>query len=368
MSLPKYSDLVLQYIEAIQREKLVAIYGPSFEDNLAEIFPDNNFFMRFIELKLEEEFQDDLDKRFELEAKFKNNSLEAIVNVTRFEFSQYKALLNKTALIYNESVSQNISEHVPYSATLYSDEPDAEILIFSDLDKPIIFFHGGLFSANLMYCKLAIQLISGDKNDNLDYYASFLVKEDEETIKSFSLNAAYFYNYYLSDISKEVPSYDLYTPFENNILAIFLESISLFIYSHEAGHAYYNHNQTQEEKTTEELWVEEFDADLFAMERMLDYCNFSKANILTLIGPILFFRYRILLEKHKPAIGAKSTHPPTDQRLQHYLLWLIKRIHPRDHQSLHTFLAFEHKLYLVINKTFEQISSIVSSRASDSSK
>lgn len=368
MTLPKYSDLVLQYIEAIQREKLIAIYGPSFESQLSQIFPDNNMFMKFIEIKLEEEFKDDLDKRFELEAKFKNNSLDEIANVTRFEFSQYKELLNKTALIYNESVSQEIRERMPYSATLYSDEPDAEILTFPDLDKSIIFFHGGLFSANLMYCKLAIQLISGDKNETLKYYTSFLVKEDEETIKSFSLNAAYFYNYYLSDISEQVPSYDLHTPFENNLLAIFLESISLFIYSHEAGHAYYSHNQNQEEKAIEELWQEEFDADLFAMERMLDYCNYSNANILTLIGPILFFRYRILLEKHKPAIGAKSTHPPTDQRLQHYLLWLIKRIHPRDHQSLHTFLAFEQKLYLVISKTFEQISSIVSSRTSDSSK
>lgn len=365
MTLPKYSDLVLQYIEAIQREKLMAIYGPSFESQLSQIFPDNNMFMKFIEIKLEEEFKDDLDKRFELEAKFKNSSLDEIANVTRFEFSQYKALLNKTALIYNESVSQEIRERMPYSATLYSDEPDAEILTFPDLDKSIIFFHGGLFSANLMYCKLAIQLISDTKDDtDLDYYTSFSVKEDDDAIKSFSLNAAYFYNYYLSDSSNDCPTYDLHTPFENNILAILLNSISLFIYSHEAGHAYHNHNQNQNNKTTEELWEEEFDADLFAMERMLDYCNAKNKNILTLIGPIIFFRYRILLEKHKPTIGAKTTHPPTEQRLQHYLLWLIKRINPRDHQSLHTFLSFEQKLSSIISKTFEQISAIVNSRNS----
>lgn len=362
-AIPPYSQTAMDYIKAIQKTKLQAQFGLDFESNLSNIFPSESFFHDFIETQLKSEFNEDDDKLYELEAQLKNNALEKITNVTEFEFSQYKSLLNSTELKFRQCVLPAYCKDIPYNATLYSDLPDAEICFFTDLEKPIIFFHGGLFSANLMFCKLYAQLSNENSPlDNQDAYLKFVVKSDPESIKILNLNAIYFYNYYLSEESSECPTYELKTPFENNILAQLLDSIALFIYSHEAGHAILKHNHDIEKPITE-LHREEFEADRFAMIHLLNYCNHSgKGTIITLLAPIVFFRYRIFLERYKPAIGYIKTHPSTTDRLEKYVTWLNQKIHPADRQTVISFLTYEQQVFDKLKEIFDRIHTLVTNK------
>ena len=237
MEIPKYSNEVLEYIIAEQRAKLVSSFGPDFEKELKEIFPTTDFFLDYIDQTLDEEFKEISDERIDIEVQLKNNAFEEVINLTQYEFPQYKSLLNISELQFRLSVNEEYLNQVPYSATFHSSEPDAEIRRYESLDKPIVFFHGGLFSANLMFCKLYCQLIQENvKETDQAYYTNFDVKTSPQDLMVVELCAVYFYNYYFSLISKVCPAYDLKTPFEKNILAIFLNSINFFISSQELAH------------------------------------------------------------------------------------------------------------------------------------
>lgn len=338
--IPIYSKLVLEYIEAIQKQKLISEFGIDFENRLNEILPSEDDFLNYIEFSLNEEFQNN-DEKYELEAKLKNNAIERVANRTKYEYMQYKSLLNATELQFRQAIPLQHLNEIPYSATLYSEEPDAELKTFDDLDKPIIFFHSELFSANLMFCKLFIQLIdsSEDEYEN-EEYKSFSITKNEAALKTMRINAIHFYRHYFSRISNTTPYYEFKTAFENNILAIFLSSISFFIYSHEVGHAMLKHYDNSE-KETPQVWHEEFEADRFAMINLHNYCKVTEStNILTLLGPIIFFRFRLLLEHYRPEIGRELSHPPTMQRLENYQRYLRSKF-SLSIEMLNAFLQFE---------------------------
>ena len=353
----KYNQLVLDYIEAIQKPQIMAKLGLSFEKNVNDLFPDDNFLYDLIEKDLETEFGEDYDNRFELEAILKGAVTEEVINRTRFESPQHKSILNETELSFRKYVDPRFSSKVPYNATLHTNEADAEIKDYPDLDRPIIFFHGGLFSANLMFSKLYVQMITISKPDNIEKsIIPYYVKNDPENMAVIRLLAIYFHNYHFSSISKSERSYTLKTEFEKSLLSIFLESIELFIYSHEAGHAFFGHYKNIENKTVEEIWRDEFEADRFAMEAVLDlYNNKEDTIILTLLGPIIFFKYRFLLEKYKPEIGAKITHPPTMERMAQYYNWLSKVVRPEDAEILLAVLKLEQNVSLILLDLFEEI-------------
>jgi hypothetical protein len=361
IEIPNYPPEVIQHIETLQKLRLTTTFGYDFEKEITKIFPNKDFFLSYIESELESEFQDSNDDlKFELEAKLKNSALDEIINLTKYEFREHKTLLNGAELQFRKSVLNPAHfEQIPYSATLHSADPNAEVISFSDLSKPVVFFHGGLFSAILMFTKLFIHLIQDTSNeDEKEYYTYFSVKDDEETIKILSLKAIYFYNCYFSKVSNECPNYALKTPFENNILAILLNSISFFIYSHEAGHVLLKHNMTDSEIEDETLWNEEYEADGFAMEHLQNYCEVSGKNVLTLLGPIVFFRYRILLERFVSTVGLETTHPPTIERLMKYITWLESKIHPNDKEILNNFLQFEYKASSILANIFDKIDTV----------
>lgn len=348
--IPIYNKLVLEYIEAIQKQQFIREFGIDFEETLNEILPTEDDFLNYIEFSLNEEFEEN-DEKYELEAKLKNNAIERVPNRTKYEYMQYKSILNLTELQFRQAISPQYLSEIPYSATLYSEEPDAELKMFDDLDKPIIFFHSELFSANLMYCKLFIQLIENSENDlGKETYENFSITKNEEALKTMRINAIHFYRRYFSRVTNTTPYYEFKTAFENNILAFFLNSISFFIYSHEVGHALLKHHLNSEKKDTLKLWREEFEADRFAMINLHNYCRVTKStNILTLLGPILFYRFRMLLEHYRPEIAAESTHPPTIQRLENYLRYLRSKFSDSSN-LLEAFLKFEEDVseYMII--------------------
>lgn len=352
--IPIYSKLVMEYIEAIQKQKLIREFGLDFEKQLDEILPSEDAFLNYIEFSLNEEFKED-DEKYELEAKLKNKAIERVPNRTKYEYMQYKSLLNATELKFRQAVLPQYLNNIPYSATLYSEEPDAELKTFGDLDKPIIFFHSELFSANLMFCKLFIQLIERtEDNPGEEAYDRFFVTKNEVALKTMRINAIHFYRRYFSRISNTTPYYEFKTAFENNILAFFLNSISFFIYSHEVGHAILKHHDYSE-KDTVQLWQEEFEADGFAMINLYNHCRVTKStNILTLLGPLLFYRFRLLLEQYRPDIGRESSHPPTIQRLENYQRYLRSKFSASS-ETLEVFLKFEEEAFDYLTMVFSGI-------------
>jgi len=361
LEIPIYSSETIAYIESIQKRALFNTFGPAYEDKLAEIFPSTNMFLDHIETQLESEFKDGNDDlKYELEAQLKNKATDEIVNLTKYEFTQHKSILNAAELKFRRSVvDPKYLEQIPCSATLHSFETNAEIHPYPTEDKPTIFFHGELFSANLMFCKLIIQLIQDTKDETgKDHYTSFRIKDDPETLKIVTLNAIYFYNYYYSDISDTCPSYNLSSPFENNILAIFLDSIAFFIYAHETGHAILEHNLSGRGTSIETMQNEEYEADRFAMIHLRNYCGIAKENVLTLLGPIIFFRYHMLRERYVPGLDEVNTHPQTITRLIKYVEWLQSKCHPNDEEIIKNFLQLEERLFTIISTSFERIHTI----------
>ncbi len=352
--IPEYPDYVMQFIKQTQRNKLTGYYGPLFERDLSTIFPSRGDFLSYISSAIENEFENNSDERYELEARMQNKVFDDVPNVTQYEFMQHKAILNETEILYRKIVDEKLASKIPYNATLYSLAKDAVIIKNAEWDKSIIFFHSELFGANLMFCKLIITLISAPLSI-VESYADFKLKKDQETLNIVKANAIDFYKYYLTNESEDIPYYDLKTPQENNMLAIFLDGIMLFIYSHECGHEYFNHFAHDETKSIEQLWADEYQADLFAMDIMGRYISKMNKEILSLIAPIIFFRYIILLENYSPVLDFQDTHPPTNSRLNLYLHWLKTVIHPRDHENLRIFLSFEQELSDCITEIFNDI-------------
>lgn len=356
VEIPDYSNEVMHFIEQYQRNKLIGLYGPFFEKYLNTIFPSKQDFLNYISNSLEKEFPNDLDKRYEIEAHMQNRTFDKVQNATKYEFLQYKAILNETEITYRKIVDEELLAKIPYSSTLYSLEPHALIVNSTETDKPIIFFHSELFGANLMFCKLIVKLTSSPLViGTVESYSAFKLKDDPETLKVINSNATAFYEYYFSQKSIDIPDYDLDTQRENNILGILLDGIMLFIYSHECGHEYLQHFLNENSKSTEEFWKDEYEADVFAMKVMGEYCTKMNKEILSLIAPVIFFRYIILFEKFTLGLDSINSHPPTVSRLNNYLLWLQKVIHPQDRESLRLFLFFEEELSNYLANLFIKI-------------
>lgn len=355
--IPKYSPEVIKYIEGVQKHKLFIKYGLDFEKIWSDQLPKENGFLDYIEKTLEDEFKDNPDERFTLEAQLKNSAIEEVPNLTQYEFRELKAVINFAEAKYHYCAPEELKCKIPYNAIAYSGSANAEIIFPSELDRPIIFFDVELLSANLMFCKLCIMLISENPLPNtLDRYKYFTVKDDEESIKIATFCAIYFYNHYFSSTSKECPHYDLRTPFENSLLAVFLDTIGYFIYSHEVGHYVLGHPPTMEGKTTEQLWYDEMEADLFAMERMKELHKANEqSTILNFLGPLIFYRFLMLSELYKPSIGSQNTHPPTLRRVELYWEWLVKHHQPKDHEYLYSFLKEEQKLFETLASIFKKI-------------
>jgi len=341
----KYSPLIIEYIQSKQKEKLMGKYGIGFEEKLSEIFPSNDSFLDFIEKDLEKEFGDSYDDpRFEIEALLKNDATDEIPNLTKYELRSHRRILSMAESTFKFAIKNEFEEYIPYNATLYSDNVEAEIISYEALDRPIIFFHGGLFIANLLFCKLYVQLISEKINEGE------VSKKSEITLLSI-----YFFNCYFSKISKIVPEYSLKSNFEKSILAILLESISLFIFSHEVGHASYRHFENEDEKTTQELWDDEYEADLYATNIIINlYRKKEDRSIFTLIAPILFFKYLILLEKYRPEINEIKTHPPSIKRLEYYYIHLQNLTNEAEEEEIKEFLTLENEISLELISTFEK--------------
>ncbi len=356
----KYSPLVIEYIEARQKNVLMAKYGIGFEEKLSEIFPPTNSFLDFIEKDLELEFGDNYDERFELEALLKNDAISKIPNITKYEFPQHRRILYDAENTFKLAISGVFEENIPYNTTLYSNEINAEIIQYECLDKPIIFFHGGLFVANLLLCKLYVQLIICEESKDVNKYKIYK-SEIPETNAAVSLLAVYFFNHYFSGISEVVPTYSLKSNYEKSILSILLESISLFIFSHEVGHASYPKHLTNKEKTTKEKWDNEYEADLYALNRIINlYRKKEDSSPFILIGPVIFFKYLILVEKYKAGMNPEDSHPPTIERLKLYYFYLFNLTNEDEHEIIKQFLTLEEEISKTLISVFDKCSKIKS--------
>jgi hypothetical protein len=356
IEIPEYPEDVMRFIKQYQRIKLTGLYGIFFEKHLSTIFPSQQNFVDYISKSLDREFSDGSDERYELEAYLQNKALDKIPNATKYEFLQHKGILNATEITYRKIVDEKLLAKIPYNSTLYSLATDAVIINNSELDKSVIFFHSELFSANLMFCKLIVKLISSPLViGTVESYSAFKLNDDPETLEIVNSNANAFYEYYFSQKSSDIPDYELHTQRENNILGILLDAIMLFIYSHECGHEYLQHFLNDDLKSTEEFWKEEYEADFFAMQVMGKYSTKMNKEILSLIAPVIFFRYLILSEKYSSSLDLQNTHPPTISRLNSYINWLRKVINSSDQDSLRIFLSFEDKLSNYIIGIFDNI-------------
>lgn len=356
-TIPRYGKEVIEYIEGVQKHKLFLKFGPDFKNIWNKLLPKDEGFLDHIEKTLEDEFQNNFNERFTLEAQLKNSALEEVTNRTKYEFRELKAVVNFSELKYRYCVSETLLAKTPYNATAYSGAPNAEIISPPELDKPIIFFDVELLSANLMFCKLYIQLICENPPPNtIDRYKYFTVNDDDQAIRTATLSATYFYNHYFSSTSKENPHYDVKSSFKNSILAVFLDTMGYYIYSHEVGHYVLNHSMSTGGRATEQLWQDEFEADAFAMDRMKELHKANEqSTILNFLGPLIFYRYLMLSELYKPGIMHQNTHPPTINRVESYWRWLFKHHRPTHHQYLSSFLMEEQKLFEILCSIFKRI-------------
>jgi len=105
-----------------------------------------------------------------------------------------------------------------------------------------------------------------------------------EKFESNKHRASEFFHKFIGKTQTKIPDYLLKSTYELNILYTLLESITLFIFSHEVAHY---------------SWYDEFEADLFATNRVVDLYRKNKSNLaFTLIAPIIFFKYLIILEQN----------------------------------------------------------------------
>ena len=119
-----------------------------------------------------------------------------------------------------------------------------------------------------------------------------------EKFESNKHRASEFFHKFIGKTQTKIPDYLLKSTYELNILYTLLESITLFIFSHEVAHYSCSH-LVKENKSIEEKWYDEFEADLFATNRVVDLYRKNKSNLaFTLIAPIIFFKYLIILEQN----------------------------------------------------------------------
>ena len=164
-----------------------------------------------------------------------------------------------------------------------------------------------------------------------------------------------FFNRYFSLTNTKDSNYSLNSQTENGILYLFLESLSLFVFSHEVAHSSYSHLDTDEE-TTEKKWNDEFEADLYAINRIVElYRKKDNNSPFTLIAPIIFFKYLILVEKYKPEINKVDSHPPSHKRLENYYIHLFNLTNEDEEEIIGNYLTLEQNISLVLSEVFENI-------------
>lgn len=342
----KYPSEVIKAIEDYQKHYLKIKYGPNFENKLDAIFPAQEELFNFVEKSLEEEFPNNLDSRFEFEALLKNEMLKDITNLTKFESPSHKYLVNLAESIFKDAIKDNIVEEIPYSASLPSNDIQAEICEFDGIKKPIIFFHGNIFVANLLFSKLYAQLVPYDVKKSCIYLDEKKVLERLPHVRPRIID---FYKTFLAEPKTKTDQYQLNSIFENNILSELLESIELFIYSHEVGHASNNHFERYDKKTDGEKQHDEHVADQYALQRIINcYRKKEDPTGFTLIGPILFFKYLILLEKTNPKMAEDNSHPKAEERLSYYYIQLFNFINDYEEQKIKNIISFINYISSVI--------------------
>jgi hypothetical protein len=177
----KLNDKVRKIIEDEQKKYAMAYLGADYLKIIEDESKEDNL-LKFVETYVDFKFSDD-GLRFELKQNMKAEILKEEIETSIYESKVHKRLLIFAKSIY-QSINQDISnELTPHTATLYSHFISANISDHDDFDKPVIFFHGEIFTANLLLCKLFAQSVPFDLNNDTILFKIDPVETDNRVKK-----------------------------------------------------------------------------------------------------------------------------------------------------------------------------------------
>ncbi len=312
---------IREYIEKEQNEALKRTLGDDYVSKLPLDDESDIGFLKFINIYVNNKIKNKAARK-KLKTELKNHFLNNKTEGTAFESKYHREILNYSKDLFLRANPEFDKTKLPYLATLYSNEICAEISM--EIGVPVIFFYGELFMANLLFSKLYALCMpfSFDENTELHF--------DIRLIPILSRSQAHLdkaYDLLWNTINRKPHKAKSYLIKDDIIEFIgyqLLESILLFIFSHEMGHFVKNHFD-KEEKTEEENWKDEYEADEYASELIIN--NFHESGyVMLLVGPVVFFHYLILLEKIEISNETEESHPPSISRLNKYTEFVSKKL------------------------------------------
>ncbi len=319
-------EVALEMLEAYQIEHLKKRFGEKYVEILSRINCPANF----------ESFLDDYINKKDLSVNDKEGvrqELKKEINSTNFLNTSYESLSDWRIL---QKVHDKFSELNPqydlksrlYFGTVLSHEISAGAGYEKDIDTLFILFDGELLNLSLQLAKIISQSIPLSQDsphiffpiDSNELYENI---RSNETTRGRIIGALYFSIYkYPTDYT----AYLLNNELQEMVSAWLIESIEYFIFSHEVGH--YLNGDFQESPSElscgdklKKEWNDEFHADLFGLNKLVELYR-SNRNILSLLGPEIFFNFLILREKYDDRIKGNDSHPPATERLSTYRIFM----------------------------------------------
>lgn len=320
-------EIAIEMLKNYQLDYLKILYPDNYQSIIDEI-NDKDSFKTFIADSID---SDKMLTSFEKET-IKKNLEEEISNTnflnTEYEsFSEWKILKD----IYDKFSSLNPNYNLDdklYLGTILSDQISAGTTYESDIDALFILFDGELINLALQLSKLIAQSVPlSERVPHIIMPIDFeeLKKNivDNDTIRGRIIGSIYFS---LHRKPKQFTRYLLDNELQNTVSAMLIESMEYFIFSHEVGHYLNgdlmpNKNKLPHEEQLKKNWDDEFMADLFGLNKIVELHK-SNGNLLSLLGPEIFFNFLILREKYDKRIENSKSHPPATQRLNNYRIFL----------------------------------------------
>ncbi len=316
-----------------------------FGDNYQSKFTGNESekFCSVVDAYLETKTDLDEEQKLDIEIEMKNAAFTSTVLHTEYESaSNYEILKTIAAKYYELNTGQSPPEHI-YLGTIFSGEINAEIITKPDLKASFILFDGELFLACLLLCKIIAQSLPFTEQaphlflpiEKNELHARLV--EDKKTAERtvMGLYCCVFHK------PGNSPQYFSDSQLQEYITAYLVESIELFIFSHEMGHYWHGDLEETSEKPAfrgdmKTEWREEHMADLHGLNQVEKLFR-ENGQWLTLIGPELFFHFLHLQEQLRPEFAKQDSHPPALQRLSYYRQFLTNFVDEAEQPWLQPF-------------------------------
>lgn len=320
-------DLLKQY----QIDFLKSRFGENYHAVLDGINNSSSFDLylnNYFELK------NDLtaEEKTKIEIELKKEILSTNFLNTEFEsFAHWKILKDIHSKFINLNPDYDLNNRL-YIGTVLSDQISAGTGYESDIDALFILFDGELINVALQLAKIITQslpLTASSPHITFPIDLDVLYKNIclNDIIRGRIIGGLYFSIYRRPTDS---PNYSLNNELQEFVSSMLIESIEYFVFSHEIGHylnGHLNERHLDEIKKLKPIdkmkrdWDEEFEADLFGLNKIIELYRSNKS-MLSLLGPEIFFNFLILREKYDRRIKVEISHPPATERLNSYRIFL----------------------------------------------